>query len=230
MSIQPSYEPECLAGGGAIELAIEARIRSLGEFDVRRVLPVAKRRNGRPVRVFRSHGARDLPGRQGHRRAAASAHRARDDHVSLRRRDHAPRQPRLRATDPAGRSEPDDRRARDRALGARRATTCTITSRLHGIQSWMALPLELEEMEPSFVHYPAATLPELEVDGCAVRVIMGSAFGRDSPVATLFADAVSRGRAARAVRASCCRRARGARRLRRLRSRANRRRRSRGQG
>ena len=59
-----------------------------------------------------------------------------------------------------------------------------VTSRLHGIQSWMALPLELEEMEPSFIHYPAATLPALDVDGCAVHVIMGSAFGRDSPVAT----------------------------------------------
>jgi redox-sensitive bicupin YhaK (pirin superfamily) len=59
-----------------------------------------------------------------------------------------------------------------------------ITSKLHGIQSWMALPTELEEMEPSFIHYPAATLPELAVDGCTVRVIMGAAFGRVSPVAS----------------------------------------------
>jgi redox-sensitive bicupin YhaK (pirin superfamily) len=57
-------------------------------------------------------------------------------------------------------------------------------SHLHGIQSWMALPLSLEEMEPSFIHYPAPELPSVAIDGCAVRVIMGSAFGRVSPVAT----------------------------------------------
>jgi redox-sensitive bicupin YhaK (pirin superfamily) len=68
-----------------------------------------------------------------------------------------------------------------------------ITSRLHGIQSWMALPKEKEEIAPSFVHYPAAALPDLVIDGCSVRLIMGRAFGRESPVLchspTLYADA-----------------------------------------
>jgi redox-sensitive bicupin YhaK (pirin superfamily) len=59
-----------------------------------------------------------------------------------------------------------------------------LTSRLHGIQSWIALPLDLEEMEPSFVHYPASSLPEMSTDGCAVRVIIGSAYGMQSPVLT----------------------------------------------
>ncbi|HVS23855.1 MAG TPA: pirin-like C-terminal cupin domain-containing protein, partial [Gammaproteobacteria bacterium] len=59
-----------------------------------------------------------------------------------------------------------------------------VTSRLHGIQSWLALPLTLEEMEPSFTHYAADALPELDVGGCRVRLIMGAAFGRASPVAT----------------------------------------------
>jgi redox-sensitive bicupin YhaK (pirin superfamily) len=59
-----------------------------------------------------------------------------------------------------------------------------ITSSLHGIQSWMALPLEFEEMEPSFIHYPADDLPMLEHSGCTMRVIMGGAFGAESPVAT----------------------------------------------
>jgi redox-sensitive bicupin YhaK (pirin superfamily) len=59
-----------------------------------------------------------------------------------------------------------------------------VTSRLHGIQSWIALPLELEETEPGFIHYPASALPEIDLGGCAVRVIMGTAFGRTSPVAT----------------------------------------------
>ncbi len=59
------------------------------------------------------------------------------------------------------------------------------TSRLHGIQSWMALPLELEECEPDFVHYPAGDLPTVESDGASLRVIMGRAFGHESPVRQL---------------------------------------------
>ncbi len=59
-----------------------------------------------------------------------------------------------------------------------------VTSHLHGIQSWLALPLELEEMEPGFIHYPTASLPELTQGGATVRVIMGAAYGARSPVAT----------------------------------------------
>jgi redox-sensitive bicupin YhaK (pirin superfamily) len=59
------------------------------------------------------------------------------------------------------------------------------TSSLHGIQSWMALPDGEEECEPSFVHYPAADLPEIVRDGMHVRVIMGQAYGKQSPIATL---------------------------------------------
>jgi redox-sensitive bicupin YhaK (pirin superfamily) len=59
-----------------------------------------------------------------------------------------------------------------------------ITSRLHGIQSWIALPLDLEETEPTFLHYPASSLPEMAIDGAMVRVIMGSAYGLQSPVLT----------------------------------------------
>jgi len=64
--------------------------------------------------------------------------------------------------------------------------------RLFGIQSWVALPRELEECEPAFVHYPAEALPELEGGGVRVRLIAGSLGGATSPVATasetLYAD------------------------------------------
>ena len=53
---------------------------------------------------------------------------------------------------------------------------------LHGIQSWMALPLELEECDPDFVHYPADSLPGFERDGVSIRVVIGSVFGHASPV------------------------------------------------
>ena len=55
-------------------------------------------------------------------------------------------------------------------------------SRLHGIQSWMALPVEMEECDPGFIHYPAAELPGFDRDGVAIRVIMGEVFGHASPV------------------------------------------------
>jgi redox-sensitive bicupin YhaK (pirin superfamily) len=57
---------------------------------------------------------------------------------------------------------------------------------LHGIQSWVALPDGHEEDEPAFHHHPAASLPALSANGVELRVIAGEAFGRRSPVATLW--------------------------------------------
>jgi redox-sensitive bicupin YhaK (pirin superfamily) len=59
-----------------------------------------------------------------------------------------------------------------------------LTRRLHGLQMWCALPAAEEEVEPSFAHTPAAALPLLEVGGAGLRVLVGSAFGTTSPVAT----------------------------------------------
>ncbi len=57
--------------------------------------------------------------------------------------------------------------------------------RSHGLQLWAALPAEHEETEPQFAHTPAAALPELEVGGARLRVLIGSAFGATSPVQVL---------------------------------------------
>jgi len=59
-----------------------------------------------------------------------------------------------------------------------------VPHRTHGLQLWAALPQAHEEDEPSFAHTPAAAIPEMEVDGAKVRVLIGSAFGRTSPVKT----------------------------------------------
>ncbi|AKJ67240.1 pirin [Pandoraea thiooxydans] len=53
---------------------------------------------------------------------------------------------------------------------------------VHGIQTWVALPRADEETDPSFSHHPAATLPEIELPGVRLRVIAGTAYGRQSPV------------------------------------------------
>jgi redox-sensitive bicupin YhaK (pirin superfamily) len=55
--------------------------------------------------------------------------------------------------------------------------------RMQGIQTWLALPRELEGCEPAFVHHPAASLPVIELPGLTMRLIAGSAFDRTSPVA-----------------------------------------------
>ncbi len=55
---------------------------------------------------------------------------------------------------------------------------------VHGIQSWVALPREAEETEPSFAHFGSDALPLLEDAGATARLLAGKAFGRSSPVAT----------------------------------------------
>ena len=55
--------------------------------------------------------------------------------------------------------------------------------RLHGLQTWLALPQADEEVAPLFRHHPAATLPELPGDGLDLKLLVGSAFGLHSPVA-----------------------------------------------
>ena len=49
----------------------------------------------------------------------------------------------------------------------------SIMSKLHGIQSWMALPTGMEECEPAFVHYPAGERTDLDIAGVNERVIIG---------------------------------------------------------
>jgi hypothetical protein len=52
---------------------------------------------------------------------------------------------------------------------------------IHGIQTWIALPLEREETAPSFEHHPASALPEVGRAGVSLRLIAGAAFGHCAP-------------------------------------------------
>ena len=65
--------------------------------------------------------------------------------------------------------------------------------KLHGLQTWVALPLEHEEAEPRFEHYPADGIPRLNLDGAQVNVVIGTAYGATSPVQaaseTLYVEA-----------------------------------------
>lgn len=54
--------------------------------------------------------------------------------------------------------------------------------RLHGLQFWVALPLNRETTEPYFEHTDAASLPALRVGDATLRVVAGGAYGARSPV------------------------------------------------
>lgn len=54
--------------------------------------------------------------------------------------------------------------------------------RLHGLQFWVALPLDKETMEPFFEHTGAAELPAMAVGDAKLRVVAGEAYGARSPV------------------------------------------------
>jgi len=57
-------------------------------------------------------------------------------------------------------------------------------SSAHGLQIWIALPKENEEVAPEVHHHAASTLPRLERPGAALTVLAGSAYERTSPVRT----------------------------------------------
>jgi len=56
--------------------------------------------------------------------------------------------------------------------------------RLHGLQTWVALPRAHEQAEPSFSHQPKAALPVIELPGARMRLLVGSAFGKKAPTPT----------------------------------------------
>ena len=44
--------------------------------------------------------------------------------------------------------------------------------RMHGLQTWVALPLALEDTAPAFTHVPSATLPRMDGDGSHIVVVV----------------------------------------------------------
>jgi redox-sensitive bicupin YhaK (pirin superfamily) len=172
-------------GGGAEDAAslhiIEPDSKDLGGFSVRRVLPSSARKMVGPFIFFDHLGPAEFPPGEG---VQVRPH----PHIGLStvtylfegeiiHRDNLgyvqPIQARAVNLMTAGRGIVHSERAGD---------DLERVSRLHGIQSWMALPLELEECDPDFTHYPASELPEFERDGVVIRVIMGEVFGHASPV------------------------------------------------
>jgi redox-sensitive bicupin YhaK (pirin superfamily) len=57
--------------------------------------------------------------------------------------------------------------------------------RAHGLQCWVALPTDAEEVAPRFEHHAGSSLPVVRRPGATLRVIAGSAYGLTSPAGVL---------------------------------------------
>jgi len=55
---------------------------------------------------------------------------------------------------------------------------------MHGMQAWVALPVENEEDDPAFFHHGPEDLPTYESGGLWARLIAGSAYGAAAKVRT----------------------------------------------
>ena len=64
----------------------------------------------------------------------------------------------------------------------------------YGMQTWLALPDDKEEIAPAFEHVGPDALPNIEGDGVTARVLMGSLWGKTSAVTqhspTIYADII----------------------------------------
>jgi redox-sensitive bicupin YhaK (pirin superfamily) len=168
----------------AIELVIEPRGRDLGGFEVRRILPFAKRRMVGPF-VFLDHigPAVFAPGTGIDVRPHPHIGLATVTYLfegEMMHRDSVGAVQNIMPGDvnwmTAGRGIVHSERTAPEARARGFA--------LHGIQAWVALPAEYEEVAPSFHHHAAASLPLIVRDGVTLRLIAGNAYGAQSPVTT----------------------------------------------
>jgi redox-sensitive bicupin YhaK (pirin superfamily) len=183
---RPANEPECLdAESESVELLSDARPRDLGGFAVRRVLPSVARRLVGPFIFYDHMGPAHLPlgtgfdvrphphialatvtylfsGEIDHKDSLGSVKTIRPGDVNWMVAGHGIAH--------SERSSPESRRA---------------GVHIHGIQSWVALPLEHEETDPRFEHHPSATIPKVQLPKAVLDVIAGTAYGARSPVGVL---------------------------------------------
>jgi redox-sensitive bicupin YhaK (pirin superfamily) len=184
-----------MSAGASIDVVVVPRTRDLGDgFEVRRALPTVERRmvgpfvfldQMGPARFAAGHGLDVRP----HPHIGLATLTYLYDGEILHRDSLGVVQPiRPGAVNwmTAGRGIVHSERTAPELRAA--------ASTLEGLQLWVALPRRDEECEPSFVHHPADTLPELDGDGVRARIVAGESFGRRSPVATrsplVFVDLV----------------------------------------
>ncbi|HEX6015685.1 MAG TPA: pirin family protein [Geminicoccaceae bacterium] len=191
MSWQPCPDPATGDARAAdlIETVIVPRARDLGGFEVRRALPSPKRQMVGPFIFFDQMGpAEFLLGEGIDVRPHPHINLATVTYLfdgEIMHRDslgtEVPIRPGAVNWMTAGRGIVHSERTA--------AEVRTHGSRLFGLQTWVALPAAHEETAPAFAHTPEAELPVVEDEGMRVRLVVGSAWGRTSPVET-FSDTI----------------------------------------
>lgn len=195
MSWNPAFDPGPLTTDpDAIETVIVPRTRDLGGFEVRRALPAAGRRMVGPFVFFDQMGPAEFITGAGidvrpHPHIGLgtvtyllSGHFIHKDSLGTDQKIQPGEVNWMIAGRGITHSERTD------------AETRQGPHPLFGVQTWLALPEDREEMAPAFEHHGTAALPLLEAEGKRVRLILGTAWGERAPVSTFggvfYADAV----------------------------------------
>lgn len=168
-----------------IDLVIDQRRKDLGGFEVGRVLPYAKRRMVGPFVFFDHMGPVDF--QAGFPRSVdVRPH----PHIGLSTvtylfDGHITHRDSVGAIQEINPGEVNWMTAGSGITHSERFETLREQGgHMHGIQAWVALPTELEEIAPSFANHKPDDLPTYEGGGIWARLIAGKAFGAEAKVAT----------------------------------------------
>ena len=167
-----------------IEQVIIPRARDLGGFEVRRVLPAPKRRLVGPFIFFDQAGpAQFTPGKGIDVRPHPHIGLATVTYLfegEFLHRDSLGTEQMIYPGEVnwmiAGKGVTHSERTSEE--------TRQNAHHLYGIQTWVALPKEFEDVEPSFEHHGKEALPFIEKEGAAVTLIIGDAYGKRAPIKT----------------------------------------------
>jgi len=187
MSIETNLEEEQVEQAGtctAIDLIIQPREHDLGGFTVRRALPSARQRMVGPWIFFDHMGpAAFEPGQGVDVRPHPHINLATVTYLFKGEMLHRDSLGNALAIKPgeinlmvAGKGIVHSERQREEIKAANNI--------LDGLQLWLALPEADEEIDPAFHHYDREQIPSVTLDGVAVRVLIGAAYGVQSPVRT----------------------------------------------
>ncbi|MDB6182702.1 pirin family protein [Paracoccus fistulariae] len=183
MSWNPALTPGCPdeIGPDAIETLIIPRSRDLGGFEVRRALPAPKRQMVGPFIFFDQAGPAEFLTGQG---VDVRPH----PHIGLGTVTYLYRGD-FHHRDSIGSDQIIRPGALNWMVAGKGVTHSERTSSqgrsgphsLYGIQTWIALPEQHEDMEPTFEHHGKEELPEIRDQGIEARLILGSAYGETAP-------------------------------------------------
>ncbi|MEM7445942.1 MAG: pirin family protein [Pseudomonadota bacterium] len=196
MSWNPALDPQCPTGDevDAIETLIIPRARDIGAFEVRRALPSPKRQMVGPFIFFDQMGPAELLTDQG---MDVRPH----PHIGLGTVTYLYRGG-IMHRDSIGYELEIEPGAVNWMVAGKGITHSERSSAerrkgphdLFGIQTWVALPDEAEDVDPAFHHHGKDDLPFLEDKGKQVRLVMGHAYGETAPVKTysdmFYADVI----------------------------------------